>query len=144
MYFLFFLHILLHASPLTISLEQPISPERAESYHEKFVTVRGFLYQQDANNVILSHQPNLKSCCVGSTTLSDRQLIINEPISFSNSLTVNTLQGIFYVDQQNASEKRFMLKNVEIVPQPKKYFIFIFGTLLLIFCICGYKFFRNV
>ena len=39
-------------------------PQKTEQFQGKKVKIRGFLYTNQQNQWVLSHQPNVKTCCV--------------------------------------------------------------------------------
>jgi|GEM_PF-6782302 len=113
-----FLTISPYVSPICVSLENPISREAAEVYDQKTVVVRGFLYSHPSGQLVLSHRPDLKSCCIGSEALNDQQLLVEG--EFLPTLTAVDLKGVFYInsfaDENEKSQftPRYLLKNVEL------------------------------
>lgn len=65
-----------------------------EQYHNKEVTVRGFLYQDQQQHWVLAAEPNLRSCCI------DSKPHIMLPADFVGKVTKQpvTLQGHFHVE----------------------------------------------
>lgn len=64
------------------------------SWKPQTVQIRGFLYtSQQLNTMILAAQPDLKSCCVGTESKIEKQIIIKgiEPFSTLQALT---LEGV--------------------------------------------------
>lgn len=84
------------SEPLELNFQslQNLSHEQLNSYANQKVQIRGFLYPLNEDKWILSSEPNLKSCCIGSKAKSQQQLIVKG--KFENvSDSVVTLEGIF-------------------------------------------------
>lgn len=84
-------------------------------YNHHEVQIRGFLYRDLDNRLVLASEPNLKSCCVGSMQKIAQQVIVEgefpEPPSSSKAAT---LQGTFIVDPQwNANGKLVQIYRLE-------------------------------
>lgn len=60
------------------------------------IEIRGFLYQGKNEEWILSGEPNLKSCCVGSVEKISHQLILHDTFSQEQINKVVHLQGILH------------------------------------------------
>ena len=136
MFLLLFLNVQLYTAPLEFSLNQPISLEEAQQFDQHPVSVTGFLYTHPSGYQILAHQPNLKSCCIGSKSLAYQQLLVIPPLP--ESLAAVKIQGIFSLNsQKNAENFPYLIRNAEIKqssPQTQMliWIVFIIGILLLI------------
>lgn len=90
-------------------------------FHENLVQIRGFVYQDADHRWILSSEPNLKSCCAGSSEKIGQQIVLNEkPEGFDHTHAV-VLKGNFYVDPQWDSngllKQLYRLENLSIEKQ---------------------------
>jgi len=136
MFLLLFLTVQLNTVPLEFSLNQPISLEEAQQFDQHPVSVTGFLYTHSSGYQILAHQPNLKSCCIGSKSLAYQQLLVTP--SLPESLAAVQVQGVFSLNsQKNAESFPYLIRNAEIKhsspqAQIRIWMVFIIGVLLLI------------
>lgn len=64
------------------------------------VQVRGFLYRANDGRWILSDQPGLKSCCVGSASKIQSQVVVDGPLEFEGSARPVVLKGTLSVHPQ--------------------------------------------
>lgn len=119
---------------IPISLEKSIGLEEAQAYHEQIVQVRGFLYPLESGELILAHQPNLKSCCVGAQSLINQQILVQDKVS--TSLSAIQLKGIFLLDPHyNAKHELtslYTLKQVEVLSTGLSTFSIVSFLLLMI------------
>lgn len=79
----------------------------------QLITIRGFLYESSESQMILAAEPNLKTCCVGSTSQQQRQLLVTGDINLVNSAI--TLKGNLVVSL--GDDFPFRLENAVIMPQ---------------------------
>lgn len=68
------------------------------------VTLRGFLYQTPEGVWVLSQEPNLKSCCVGSASKVMNQLYVDGNFPDVPAGQVVSLSGVFKVDPKYTNE----------------------------------------
>lgn len=67
--------------------------QELETNQGGFTTLRGFLYSDGDGGWILSDEPNLKSCCVGSTSKVMRQVYLEGDFTDSNPGVVVAIKG---------------------------------------------------
>jgi hypothetical protein len=88
---------------LSLELHQLPTPPIAENHpiramDQQIVTVRGFWYPLNEHEGILAAQPNLRSCCVGSSDKIYKQIVVKDaPCQFPPNQIV-TLQGLFQIN----------------------------------------------
>ncbi|HEV8052160.1 MAG TPA: hypothetical protein VGP47_06680 [Parachlamydiaceae bacterium] len=88
----------------------------------QLITIRGFLYKSPESKVILAAEPDLKSCCVGSTSQRQRQLLVTGDIDHAmNASTAVTLQGNLIVAMRD--EFPFKLENSVVVAQDTQCYV---------------------
>lgn len=91
-------------------------------FHSHQVSVRGFLYQKDGI-WILSPEPNLKSCCVGSADKIAHQIVVSGPIQEPPYNHVITLEGFFTIDpkwnQDGILTQLYRIENAKIVDESR-------------------------
>lgn len=97
------------------SLEDSLSDMKGR-YHERNVRIRGFLYQTQDGRWILSAEPNLKTCCVGSPAKALQQILVTGDFA-KETLEPVTVEGIFLVEPVNGPKgtgQLFKLENAKI------------------------------
>jgi hypothetical protein len=98
------------------------------------IEIRGFLYETADSNLILAAEPDLKSCCIGSTSKRHKQLLISGNIQPEMSRgSPITLQGNLYMDFKGTFP--FKLQNaIPVAETTKSYstFLIAISTLALI------------
>ena len=87
-------------NPICLSFNelQSLTPEKmAEIHNGHPVSMRGFLYQIPQGAWILSSEPNLKSCCLGSPHRVKEQIAVSfeSPPPLPPQGQVITLEGIY-------------------------------------------------
>jgi hypothetical protein len=76
-----------------LSLQNELS-----AFHQQTVKIRGFLYCNPGGQWILASEPNLKTCCIGSSEKIGQQITLSEPILTEALMHAITVQGIFVID----------------------------------------------
>lgn len=106
-------------------------PEMFSQHYEQEVQIRGFLYPLENQSLefILAAQPNLKSCCVGSSTTFLSQIIVSGlSIDQLNPSAAQLISGILFED----SFHRYRLKEAKIIEEKKgESFYFIMGFIVV-------------
>jgi hypothetical protein len=101
----------------------------------EFVQIRGFLYKTDRGESLLAAEPDLKSCCVGTTLKRDKQLLIIGEIESKNYSKIPvTLQGDLIVDLERPF--RYHLEKVAVVEENKQWNI-LWVIIALVLCAGG-------
>ena len=90
--------------------------------NDQLITIRGFLYESPESQLILAAEPNLKTCCVGSASKRQKQLLVTGDIApaLTRSSAV-TLQGNLVIALEDNFP--FRLENSLIVPQKDQYYL---------------------
>jgi len=83
--------------------QQVIQPDQ-----EGVVTLRGFLYQTPDGVWVLSQEPNLKSCCVGSDSKVKDQIYLFGELPESPPNTVAEVTGVFRLSQKHMENGQFI------------------------------------
>ena len=79
----------------------------------ELIQIRGFLYKTDRSEMILAAEPNLKSCCIGSTVKKHKQLLVFGDVGSSlNQKTAVTLKGTFNSDGNSSFPYRIEFASV--------------------------------
>jgi hypothetical protein len=91
-------------------------------WNNQQVTLRGFIYHSSDGRWILSSQPDLKTCCVGSPSKALSQVIVEGNSQFGATDRVIALRGTLQIrpeyDDDNALKALFYLTNAEIAAPP--------------------------
>lgn len=105
-----------------------------QEYHGKEVVIRGFLYPSQDGNWVLSSEPNLKTCCVGSAVKAKSQILVETNVGELSKEKVVSLHGIFFVDSRVDDEGNTLqylhLKNASLIDTPQGSF-----TAILLVCL---------
>lgn len=106
-------------------------------FHQQNVMIRGFLYKNADGLFILSSEPHLKSCCVGSTEKISQQIFLPNGTEIINSDNAVSVVGQFYVnpewDENGKLIKLFQINEAQITnenPLP-------ITTIILSVLMCG-------
>lgn len=73
----------------------------------KEISIKGFYYESDSGEALLSSQPNLKTCCLGK---KGPIVLLDKNYSVSNSKPI-TLKGSLFFEKDDV----FHLKNSQII-----------------------------
>jgi hypothetical protein len=113
-----------------------------KKWHNQHVQIRGFLYHAPDGRWILASEPNLKTCCIGSSAKSLQQITVLgafDEIPLSQAVA---LQGTFQIEgplwnKQSGPIIRYYLINAKIFPQqnhfPWKAFLLAGISLVLVY-----------
>lgn len=89
-------------------------------YHQKDVQIRGFLYQREDGTLILSSEPNLKTCCLGSKDKISQQVIVESQIAYVPSSRSVTMQGYFSIspkwERDGTMTQLYKLEKAIVIP----------------------------
>lgn len=72
------------------------------------LSLRGFLYRSEDGQWILSPEPNLRSCCIGTKLKKDTQIALEGQLDESSINKAVTVKGIW------SKEPRFQLSHAQI------------------------------
>jgi len=90
--------------------------------NHQHVEIRGFIYQTDEGCWILSSEPNLRTCCVGSQKKVTQQIVINGELGNPSSSSALTVHGKFIKDPiwDEAGDLKQLYRLEEASIAPKK------------------------
>lgn len=100
------------------------------------VQIRGFSYQTSDGQYILSAEPNLKSCCVGSADKSRQQILLGDSISTFPGSQAIVVRGSLHVHPAEHLGY-YTLENVSIVQETG--FPWLTLSMAAMTLICGYS-----
>lgn len=96
------LFLFLWLSPLHADVAQRVSfNDLSEKHSETSVEIRGFLYSTDDGKAILAPQPNLRSCCVGSSQKAHEQIALLDLQKIPVTMQAVDVQGTFHFDSES-------------------------------------------
>ena len=87
-----------------------------QTYSDKEVGIRGFFYRADKDEWILAAEPNLKTCCIGTSQQYSKQIHVEGDFSAEPSLSKAVLlQGIL-----SFQDHRWHLRNAHFAEAEEK------------------------
>ena len=101
------------------------------------IEIRGFLYETVDSQVILAAEPNLKSCCVGSDSKKQKQMLVSGNIfSALDDRSAVTLRG--NLDIRQGDKFPYQLSNAIVVEANYQSFEMLAFFGVFVFLILGY------
>lgn len=101
------------------SLKDVVEKQSVSPSQNNLIEIKGFLYELPEGGSILSAEPNLKSCCVGSKKKNDTQIFIKNIISKIQGHTAVVMQGDLHVSPTYGKDGEWIalyyLDNAKIV-----------------------------
>lgn len=91
--FFYFLLCALASLRLLLMGGELVTFEDLQGKDRQEVELRGFLYRSPDGRVILANEPNLKTCCVGSSRKISSQLVVKGDFPSNLPSTAVTMQG---------------------------------------------------
>lgn len=95
--------------------------ERLGRWENKIVSLRGFLYHSADGRWVLSSQPDLKTCCVGSSRNAFEQVTLNGDFHSPSPNIAVTVEGVFRIlpsyDAEDRLVSMFYLDNSFVTPE---------------------------
>ena len=105
--------------------EQRVSfHELSHEVNENQIEICGFIYQADDGRTILASQPDLKSCCVGTSQKMRQQLVIEDLDRLPSTNQAVTLRGTFYLDPESGQQ---VLRQSVIIPKGSRLHLWLAG-----------------
>lgn len=120
------------SSPHLLSFHQAIYPEQLNQIQNQYIEINGFFYSLEDGSHLLASRPNLRSCCVGSSSNAHEQLLLRGLENPPETHQVVTVRGFFKYD---AIENRMELHQTQVVetkPNDGTVPFLIFGGLLFL------------
>lgn len=124
---IFCLHVNLFANePLKASFIDFLSQEKAKSFADKRIEIKGFLTKSSDGQFFLTSRPDVKSCCCGKKDLVLEQIALQGLIEIPNGCHLVTIQGIFRVQSfqmgPGTEHKKYALDQPILLTQEKRHF----------------------
>lgn len=97
-----------------------------QNLHGQEITIKGFVYHKEGQ-WILSAEPNLKSCCIGTSQNLLKQIYLDHYESDGNSQHLVTLQGNFVINPQwnnKELESFYFLTHTKVIPSSNRAFFY--------------------
>lgn len=113
-------------------------PEKISFFNQKQVKIRGFLYQTQNKTWILASEPQLKTCCIGSSSKVFSQIFLPEDFIFPNaSLETQIINGIFEIqpiwDKENKLIQFYHISHPQLQPKSVNWLLLSIVTSIIIF-----------
>ena len=129
---------LAYESPTMLNFYQLLNLSEEQAFElahvdQQQVRIRGFLYKADDGRLILAAEPNLKSCCVASTTTINRQIIVSTDADLSPKQNVAVLMEGKFIVEKGRESSRYRLENAVVVVEDRSLNgLFGMGALLIV------------
>lgn len=109
--------------------------QQMKQLNGKKVKIKGFLYINQKHEWILSAEPNLKTCCMGSKEKATQQIFLNGIFDEKWINQIIAIEGIFKFNPNGDEGRHYFLSDVIVIKEDKSYVNFILAVLgiLLIF-----------
>lgn len=78
------------------------------SLDQQQVKIRGFLYSVQEGKWVLAAEPNLKSCCIGSSNKIAQQLIVSGEFPKVSGYSATYVQGEFHFNSKADTSGKFI------------------------------------
>lgn len=95
--------------------------QHMESLNGKKVKIRGFLYDSGKNTWILSAEPHLKTCCVGSKDKATTQIFLEGSFDKKWINQIVEIKGVFHFDPESHDGHFYYLNESSLVQTEKNY-----------------------
>lgn len=106
-------------APLCAELQTLSFDQLGAAFNGQEVEVRGFFYESKEGKHILAAQPNLKSCCVGSSKKISRQIVLLGDLPEMPQQRAVTVRGVFAAAPTFGEDDEliglYYLKNIELL-----------------------------
>lgn len=106
-----------------------------KSLQGKEIEIRGFLYQREDGKLILASQPNLRSCCVGTKSKIQQQIIVEG--NLEPTLKAVSVRGVFRIQPLYSENGElvayYFLDRANLVPETP---FRLWGIILVAFVVC--------
>lgn len=135
-FFLLLLPLTLFANASSLTFDDLISTTLAAPPNNVEIEVRGFLYTAPDGRLILAAEPDLKTCCVGSSLKTQQQIILLGGENLPKTKRAITLKGTFFYTIQGDMPLYFM-KNPVVIEENHR---MEFALILLSIAIVSYYF----
>ena len=101
--------------PFYIGAEEKISFHQiSKTMNQKPIEISGFIYPSKEGETILAPQPDLRSCCVGSSHRLKEQIVLNDLKAIPVTKQPVTMRGILHINsetgQMSLSESETVVK----------------------------------
>lgn len=108
----------MNPNPISLSFQQLV--DEKEQIADQEVLIRGFLYKTDNGQWVLASEPNLRTCCVGSSNHVKKQIFLeNSYVGAHPNAELVSIQGILRKDPMKDVQgnliQYYSLQNVTII-----------------------------
>lgn len=133
-----FFSLCLFADDNIDELNFPILHDRQqmERLNGKKVKIKGFLYTNLKKEWVLSAEPHLKTCCVGSKGKVEQQIFLDGIFNDKMINRIIEMEGIFKFDPLEKEGHRYFLSEITMLNKNTNYVSLALGMLGIILIAC--------